>query len=410
MDLTEHRDLRGGNPCWIADAVNTLAADPMISDDFDVVIVGAGIMGVMVADRLAEAGRQVVLLDRRPPGHGATAASTALVMWGADVPLTHLAETIGTEEAARRWRRVYRANRELARRIDADGLESGRADQPELYLSGTLLDDEGLRREAAARQAAGLPSRFVGAAEVASRFGLAPRAALLSEGSYGVDPVRLTLALADRLRSHGGAVHFPIDVTAIERGAGGTRLTFDDGREVRARTVILASGYERSRWFLPAAFSVISSYAIATPPGTLAPWRERALVWEASSPYFYGRVTPDGRVIAGGEDEEFDDDTRRDALIGTKAGRLLQRLHAMTGVTSLTLDCAWAASFGSSPDGLPAIGRVPGESELWLAYGFGGNGVTFAALGAEIIAAALAGTPDPDAACFDPYRFGDEAG
>jgi len=28
-----------------------------------------------------------------------------------------------------------------------------------------------------------------------------------------------------------------------------------------------------------------------------------------------------------------------------------------------------------------------------------------AALGAELIAAVLGGRPDPDAACFDPYRF-----
>lgn len=42
---------------------------------------------------------------------------------------------------------------------------------------------------------------------------------------------------------------------------------------------------------------------------------------------------------------------------------------------------------------------------LWLASGFGGNGVSFAALATELIAADLDGTPDPDAACFDPYRF-----
>lgn len=409
MDLTERRDLRGGTPSWVADEDNTLVTDTLPAGELDVAIVGAGVMGAMVAERLCALGRRVVLLDRRPPAHGATAASTALVMWGADVPLTHLARTIGMDEAARRWRRVYRANRDLARRIDEDGLDCGRADRPEIYLAGNLLDEDGLRREGEARRAAGLPSRFIGAEEVVERFGLAPRAALLSEGSYGVDPVGLTLALIARLRSRGGSAHFPVDVRSIERGREATNLTLADGRRLQARTVILASGYERARWFLPAAFSITSSYAIATPPGTAAPWREKALVWEASSPYFYGRVTPDGRVIAGGEDEAFDDDDRRDALIGTKAGRLLQRLEAMTGSDSLTLDCAWAASFGSSPDGLPAIGRVPGEGDLWLACGFGGNGVTFAGLGAEIVAGALSGTPDPDAACFDPYRFGGEA-
>jgi len=43
---------------------------------------------------------------------------------------------------------------------------------------------------------------------------------------------------------------------------------------------------------------------------------------------------------------------------------------------------------------------------VWLSAGFGGNGISFAALAGEILARALGGDPDPDAACFDPYRFG----
>ena len=82
------------------------------------------------------------------------------------------------------------------------------------------------------------------------------------------------------------------------------------------------------------------------------------------------------------------------------------RLAAVLGADEIRLDCAWSAAFGSSPDGLPAIGRAARHNRLWLACGFGGNGITFAALGAELITAALAGTPDPDADCFDPYRFG----
>lgn len=63
--------------------------------------------------------------------------------------------------------------------------------------------------------------------------------------------------------------------------------------------------------------------------------------------------------------------------------------------------------FGTSPDGLPAIGRAANSDRLWLASGFGGNGITFAALAAGLLAAELTGSPDPDLACFNPYRFGE---
>lgn len=405
MDLTERRDLRGGHPCWVAIDDNTLTSDPIPSDSVDIAIVGAGVMGAMLGERLSGEGRRVLLLDRRPPAHGSTAASTALVMWAADVPLTRLAGTIDMAEAARRWRRVFAAVERLAAHIDDAEIECGRIDRPELYLAGTLLDEQALRAEAEARRAAGLPSDYLDAATVAGRFDIAPRAALLSVGSYEIDPVRLTLGLLARARARGAAVCFPFDVARIEQTGRGSVLHSADGRRIEAKTVILAPGYERAVLFLPAAFTVGSSYAIATAPGRAPLWRENAMIWEASSPYLYTRATADGRVIAGGEDENFDDARQRDTLIETKRGTISAKLAAMIAVEDITVDCAWAAAFGSSPDGLPAIGRARNHDNLWLASGFGGNGVSFAALGTELIAAALSGAGDPDAECFDPYRF-----
>ncbi|QDZ07013.1 FAD-binding oxidoreductase [Sphingomonas panacisoli] len=402
IGLTEHRDLRGGRPCWTADIDKIPASDPLPDGPVDITIVGAGVVGAMLADRLTRDGREVLLLDRRPPAHGSTAASTALVMWAADVPLTHLAKEIGEAEAARRWRRVYAAMRDLAAHIDATGIDCTRIDRPELYLAGSLLDDDALRAEGEMRRAHGLSSTLLDAASVAERFGIAPRAALLSEGCYEVDPVRLTQGLLRRARAQGARAHFPCDVVGLD----GTTLMLDNGRTVAAKHVILAGGYERATLFLPPAFTVGSSYAIATAPGTAPLWGGDALIWEAASPYLYTRATADGRIIAGGEDEDFADADRRDALIGAKSGTIPAKLAAMIDVPDVAVDCAWSAAFGDSPDGLPAIGRAANHDKLWLASAFGGNGVSFAALAAEIIAGDLAGTPDPDAACFDPYRFG----
>lgn len=407
MEFTESRDLRGGRSCWIADSNTLVTSDALPKGRIDIAIVGAGVMGSMLAERLTSEGRSVVLLDRRPPAHGSTAASTALVMWGADVPLTHLSRKIGASEAGRRWRRVYNAVANLAKRIDALGIDCGRIARPELYLAGTLLDQAALRVEGEARQQAGLPSTYLDAQTVAARFDISQRAALISDGSYEVDPVKLTLGLLDRARQRGAKACFPVDVIGIEQHDGWVEIRAANGETVEADQVVLATGYERPTWFLPPAFTIGSSYAIATLPGTAPLWHENAMIWEASSPYLYARATADGRVIAGGEDEDFADAQKRDALIGTKSGTIAAKLAAMIDVERVEIDCAWSAAFGSSPDGLPAIGRAANHDGLWLASGFGGNGVTFAALGAELIAAAFAGEPDPDAACFDPYRFSD---
>lgn len=404
--LTENRDLRGGRSCWTPDTRAAVPSDPVPGGKVDVAIVGAGIMGASVAERLSRSGRKIALVDRRPPAHGSTAASTALVMWAMDLPLTHLAREIGMDEAARRWRRVHRALQGLDGTIAELGIDCGWTARPILYLAGSLLDEAALREEAEARAAAGLPSRFLEADEVAARFAIAPRAAILSGDAWEVDPVRLTEGLLSAARSRGATVHYPADVTALEDAGDGIRLSIEGNDTLTASTVILAGGYERARLFLSEAFTLGSSYVIATKPGTAPLWRENAMIWEASDPYLYVRATADGRIIAGGEDEDFADAGQRDALIDAKAGVIAAKCAAMIDVEGVAVDCAWSAAFGSSPDGLPAIGRAANRDRLILASGFGGNGVTFAALAAELIAAELAGAPDPDAVCFDPYRFG----
>lgn len=404
MTLTKTLDLRGGRPCWSAPE-QQVVSDALPSRAVDVAIVGAGVMGAMLAERLTASGRSVALLDRRPPAAGATAASTALVMWAADTPLSELARRIGETEAARRWRRVHGAVLSLAQRIDALGLDCGWAARPELYLAGDVLDEAGLRTEALTRQAAGLPSQILDAAMVAKRFKIAPRAGLLSGDSYEVDPVALTLGLLAAARRAGATDSFPVDIAGLEFHPDLIGLRTSEGALVTARHVILATGYEAASTYLPDAFTLGSSYAIASPPGMAARWAEKALIWEAADPYLYLRATRDGRIIVGGEDEDFVDADKRDRLIPSKSATLEAKAAALLGGEPFPVDCGWAATFGGSPDGLPAIGKAKGHERLWLASGFGGNGVTFASLAADMIAGALDGQPDPDESCFSPYRF-----
>ena len=158
LDFTEWLDLRGGKPCWQDMDPGRLPSD-LLPDCCDIAIVGAGIMGAMLAERLAVEGHHVAVVDRRPPSHGATAASTALVLWAADTPLVQLIDRVGSADAVAAWRQVHRAVLDLDRRIGDAAHDVAWTHRPELYLTGGLLDAAGLKKECAAREAAGLPSR-----------------------------------------------------------------------------------------------------------------------------------------------------------------------------------------------------------------------------------------------------------
>jgi len=405
MALSEHHDLRGGRPVWTDDACPPPPADPLPSH-CRIAIIGAGIMGAVLGERLSAAGHDLLFLDRRPPGRGSTAASTAEIMWAMDVPLRDLSARLGQAEAARRWVRVHDAVSRFAQRIDGLGLDCERVDCPTVYLAGDLLDESGMREEEALHRKAGLPTRFLTAEETAARFAIAPRASLVSTGGFEVDPVRLTLGLLGKAKERGARICYPRDVVGLAPLQQGIALELEDGGQVIAEEVIFAGGYECASLFLPDAFRLLSSFVMATAPLPRPPWRERAMIWEASEPYLYIRSCAEGRIIAGGEDEDFHDSARRDALIEEKAGTIAAKSAALLGLDApLDIDRRWAATFGSSPDGLPAIGPAANMPHVWLSAGFGGNGIAFAALAGEILGTAMEGGEDPDAACFDPYRF-----
>ena len=65
---------------------------------------------------------------------------------------------------------------------------------------------------------------------------------------------------------------------------------------------------------------------------------------------------------------------------------------------------AWAGSFGSSPTGTPTIGAVPRMAGCHAVMGYGGNGITFSMLGAQLLRGLITGEGDADAKLFSFHR------
>ena len=70
------------------------------------------------------------------------------------------------------------------------------------------------------------------------------------------------------------------------------------------------------------------------------------------------------------------------------------------GLGDVEPEFAWSGVFGETEDSLPMIGRVPGRPNCLAAFGYGGNGITFSALAAQLLETELEGRPDPDAALY----------
>ncbi len=391
------RDLRTGTPVWLRRGGARVHALPLARNiRADIAIVGAGVTGALVADALLSTGKSIVVLDRRGPGKGSTAASTALLQFELDQPLTHLTRKIGRARAARAYWRSAAAVDYLRGRIADLGLRCGFQDRLSVYLPGNVLDLAGLRREAEQRARIGLRSRFIDRDLLRAFTTIEKPGAILSSGAGEVDPVVLVAGLWRSALSRGAEIYAPADVVDVDPGRSSVILTTADGLEVRAGHVVFATGYEHLALVKPKKHQVVSTWALATAPQPDRVWPSRCLIWEASDPYLYLRTTNDGRILVGGADEEFSDERKRDALIPAKIKVIRRRLESLLPGVDSAPEFSWAGCFGTSDTGLPSIGTVPGARRCFAVLGYGGNGITFATIAAQLIQRAVVGLPDPD--------------
>ena len=399
--VTKKLDLRTGKPVWhgrrrIAIDVQNLSGNL----DAEVLIIGAGITGAMVAQALAAEGKDIVIVDRRGPGLGSTAASTALVQYEIDLPLTLLGRRIGIDGAQRAWRRSRLALDSLAGALHSVKCPDV-VERDTIYLAGSILDPPALQRECEHRRSIGLETVYLDRKMLRDRFAIRGAAALMSYRNLVIDPRKTTAALLMDAVGRGARVFAPVDIVDVKGRARSVTARTSDGRDIRARHLVFATGYELPKQVPQRNHKVVSTWAIATAPQRSNLWQGEPMIWEAANPYLYIRTTSDGRVICGGEDEPFEDDDRRDSLNVRKTRTLERKLARCLPDIDARAVHAWSGSFGHSETGLPTIGEVPGMPNCWAALGYGGNGTTYSRIAAEIIRGALCGRPDVDADLYD---------
>jgi len=399
--VTQTRNLRTGRSIWERNRALAVPHARLANrNETDVVVIGAGITGAMIADVLASAGLKVAVVDKRGPAKGSTTASTALVQYEIDTPLSVLPRKIGKLNAIRAWRRSRLA-------VDALAARFGELNIPDmvwrdtLYLAGDVLDPHGLSLEHDARQAAGLANRFLNRKALLEQFGIRRAAALLSYGNFVIDPRRTTLALLNAAADNGARIYAPVEIVGLDAKRSGVTITTANGSELRCRQLVFATGYELPVGIPRRGHKIHSTWVIATVAQPRRLWPRQCTIWEASEPYLYVRTTSDGRVICGGEDEEFSDERERDALLPRKTQILKRKLARLLPDLDPTISFAWTGTFGGTVTGLPRIGRVPGMPKCWVALGYGGNGISYARIAADVICGGLTGRPDVDADLFD---------
>jgi len=403
-------DLRTGQPYWPLRSGLLHVYPPLDREErADVAVLGAGITGAVVAQRLAAAGLDVVVVDRHDVGLGSTAASTSLLQYETDMALSDLIARRGEADAVRAWRLGQEAIDSLEALLPSLADRCDFARRRSVYLAGSDDDVAGLRAEYATRARHGFEVQWLEGASLADAYAFRRPAAIVSEGDAELDVYRLTHALLQSALGHGARVYDRTHVSRVVADGSGVVLETTRGPRVRAGQLVCAAGYQASEYLGRRAGSLHSTWAFASEPmaAPIPGWPDAALVWETARPYVYMRRTPDDRVIIGGEDEPFKGRHQGLQTLSRKTTRLVERFRALLPGVSIEPAFSWAGVFGTTHDGLPFIGQVHDWPRTWFALGYGGNGITFSTMAAGILEALVLGRPHPDAHLF---RFGRSRG
>ncbi len=283
------------------------------------------------------------------------------------------------------------------------GHDCGFERKTSFYLASKTSHVKRLRQEYATRKRCGFPVVYLDEAEIAGLASFRAPGAILSDGDAQVDALQLTHGLMQRAIGRGLRAYDRCDVTKIEPTESGVLLETERGCRITARRVVFATGYESQQYLKQKVGSLHSTFALVSEPlESFAGWPDRALIWESARPYFYLRTTPDNRVIMGGEDVPFATAHQIDRLLARKTKKLVRHFEQMFPNLELEVAYSWAGTFGETKDGLAYIGQTPEFPHAYFALGYGGNGITFSVIAAQIITDLHLRRPNADA---DIFRF-----
>jgi glycine/D-amino acid oxidase-like deaminating enzyme len=369
----------------------------------EIAVMGAGISGALVANQLCQAGHKVVVVDRRHVGLGSTAASTALLQYEIDKPLHELIKLVGEKNAIKGYKLCRKAISDIEKichQLNDTGLF---VRKPSFQFASLKKDFDELKNEYLLRKNAGFSIQWLEEDNISKKFGFTKSAGLLSQDGAEVDAYKITHSLLKKCISKGLRVYDNTEVIAIRHHKHEVELLTANKKKIRAKKLIIACGYESQQYISEKVQELQATYAIASEPYEHKNfWYKNALIWETATPYLYLRTTSDNRILVGGKDIPFSNPNKRDSLLSQKTKSLERSFAKLFPQIPFKTDFKWAGTFASTKDGLPYIGSIRQRPNTYFALGFGGNGITFSIIAANIIKDLLAGKKDNDA---DIFKF-----
>ncbi len=375
-----------------------------MGESLDVLIVGAGIAGVSVGERLAAAGvgRVLIVEKETMPATGATSRSAGGIR-----------QQFGDAAKIRAARFGSRVFEDFEARYGVD---------PGFKKHGYLIlhtGEDGARRLEEAvdlQRRAGLDTRLLDPSEVQTRFpGLNTedvRAASFNGTDGYLDPHAVVQGFSRAFRDRGGRIECDTPVERLLLNEGKVTGVKTPGKEIHAGRVVLACGpqtnrlLERSGLGLPIRTCRRQIFSTGPVPGVAPHW---PLILDMDAP-FYFRPEPGGLIMSLAEVDEMAPPKSGNEIPLSRKDLPELALRASFRCPCLAeaeIRSGWAGLRCITPDERPILGPLPDYDGLYIAAGFSGHGITMAPFTGEFLMREITGNPleETERAPFLAARF-----
>ncbi|MGE8511140.1 MAG: NAD(P)/FAD-dependent oxidoreductase, partial [Chryseobacterium culicis] len=380
-------DLKSNEPFWLLKN-GLLASYPSLKSnkECDVLIVGGGITGSLIAHQMIEDGYDTILIDKRELCNGSTSATTSMLQYEIDVPLYELIEKIGKKGAVLSYAACSDAIDTIERLSKTTKSKAGFKRKKSLYFASKKKDVEWLKKEYEARKQNGFDVKWLEAEEIFKKFEFKNTyGGILSRQGASIDAFQFANELFIHNVKKGLKIFDKTEMVKVEEHKGFNLVTVNSGFNIKAKKIIYCIGYESKNLLKENFVNLKSTYAIVSEiDKDKFKNISSTLVWNTDDPYLYMRTTDDGRLLIGGGDEDFYAAEKRDAILHQKEKEILKNLKKIKPDYHFYTDFVWAGTFGETKDGLPYIGEHPKFKNSYFVLGFGGNGITFSVTGMKM--------------------------
>jgi glycine/D-amino acid oxidase-like deaminating enzyme len=361
----------------------------------DVVIIGAGLTGSATAYACAMAGLKPVVIEADRLGQGSSGRSAGLLLVDPGPSFRDIAQAHGLRAARRvaeAWARGTSDGAALLKRLKVAG---GVVPMSDLMVA-FRGEDKALARERAARDAAGVASRWLADRQAKAATNTDGAAAIRIPYGFAANPYAACVAIATAASRRGASFYERSPARKVRFGRKSAEVQTGDAT-VRAASVIVTTGTAtmefkqlRRHFKRRERYIVMTETVPATVRRQLCP--PDATLRDVRAPHHRLRWLADHRLVVSGADQDETPARARDALLVQRTGQLMYELLKMyPAISGLQPEYGWHLPYGETADGLMYIGAHRNYPHHLFALGGSGDSISGAFVAARILARAARG-------------------